>query len=69
MEIVAHGRWREPDAVVSKLPILPICPPIPAMHRRASDNPPGQFRFASLKYLVPDTVIVAASPVFVIWYR
>src|SRR5664279_1327570 len=27
-----------------------------------------QFRSASLKYFVPDTVIVAESPVFVSWY-
>ena len=29
----------------------------------------SQFKSASLKYFVPDTVIVAESPVFVSWYR
>lgn len=28
-----------------------------------------QFKSVSLKYFVPDTVIVAESPVFVSWYK
>ena len=37
--------------------------------RRPTARQRRQFRSASLKYFVPDTVSVAESPVFVSWYR